>query len=79
MFHLIGQLIFGLVVGVIAKLVLPGKDPGGIFITAIIGMVGSLIGTGVGRLIWKNKEYHAQWIMSIAGAILVLLVYRVLR
>ena len=45
MLSLIGQILFGLVVGVIAKLLMPGRDPGGIVVTAIIGMVGALIGT----------------------------------
>ncbi len=76
MLHLIGQLIFGLIVGVIAKLIMPGRDPGGIVVTAIIGMVGSLVGTGIGRVIWRNKQYHAHWIMSILGAIVVLAVYK---
>jgi len=79
MFHLIGQLVFGLIVGVVAKLIMPGNDPGGIVVTAIIGMVGSLLGTGIGRAIWRNKQYHAHWIMSILGAIIVLAVYRYLR
>jgi uncharacterized membrane protein YeaQ/YmgE (transglycosylase-associated protein family) len=79
MFHLIGQLVFGLIVGVIAKVIMPGQDPGGFFITAIIGMVGSLLGTGIGRVIWRNKEYHAHWIMAILGAIIVLAVYRFFR
>jgi uncharacterized membrane protein YeaQ/YmgE (transglycosylase-associated protein family) len=77
MFHLIGQIIFGLVVGVIAKLLMPGKDPGGFIVTAIIGMVGSLLGTFIGRMFKKDPNYSAHWIMSIIGAIVVLIVYRV--
>ena len=45
--NLIGQIIFGLIVGVIAKFLMPGRDPGGFIITALIGMVGSVIGTFV--------------------------------
>lgn len=78
MIHLIGQIVFGLIVGVIAKLVMPGKDPGGILVTAIIGMVGALIGTFIGRLLWGGGHYSAGWIMSILGAILVLALYRLI-
>jgi len=78
MFHLIGQVIFGLIVGVIAKLVMPGKDPGGILVTALIGMVGSLIGTFIGRMLWGGTDYSSGWITSIVGAIVVLAVYRLM-
>jgi uncharacterized membrane protein YeaQ/YmgE (transglycosylase-associated protein family) len=77
MMELIGLAIFGLVVGVIAKLLMPGKDPGGILMTAALGMVGSLIGTFVGRnLLGLGKYYQAKWLMSIFGAIALLAVYR---
>ena len=77
MFSLIGMAIFGLVVGVIAKFVLPGKDPGGIIVTAIIGMVGSLVGTWIGQTFLGYRQgQSAGWIMSIVGAILLLLAYR---
>jgi uncharacterized membrane protein YeaQ/YmgE (transglycosylase-associated protein family) len=76
MIHLLGQILFGLVVGVIAKLVMPGKDPGGIVITAIIGMVGSLLGTFIGRLVQGDPNYSAHWLMSILGAVLLLVIYR---
>lgn len=76
--ELIGLAIFGLIVGVIAKLILPGKDPGGIIITALIGMAGSLIGTFVGRnLLGYKPGQSAGWIMSIIGTVLLLILYRV--
>lgn len=74
--HLIGQILFGLVVGVIAKFLMPGKDPGGIVVTAIIGMVGALIGTFVGRMLWAGPDYSSGWITAILGAILLLAGYR---
>jgi uncharacterized membrane protein YeaQ/YmgE (transglycosylase-associated protein family) len=77
-FHLLGQAIFGLVVGVIAKLLIPGHDPGGLIMTMVVGVVGSLVGTFAGRAIKKDPNYSAHWLMSIAGAIVVLLVYRML-
>lgn len=81
MMHIIGQILFGLVIGAIAQLLLRGNDPGGwsltgIAITAIIGMAGSFVGTIIGRLVWKDENYGAGWIMSILGAILLLLIYR---
>lgn len=77
--HIILFAIFGLVVGAIAKLIMPGRDPGGIFITAIIGMVGALLGGFVGRaLLGQGPNYQAGWIMSIIGAIVLLAIYRLL-
>ncbi|HZS06919.1 MAG TPA: GlsB/YeaQ/YmgE family stress response membrane protein [Blastocatellia bacterium] len=79
MFELIGWVVFGLIIGVLAKLIMPGKDPGGIFVTAIIGMVGSLLGTLVGRYIFARGEYYrAGWIMSILGAVVLLAIYRMI-
>ena len=78
MFHLIGQAIFGLVVGVIAKLLMPGKDPGGFIVTAIIGLAGSMIGTFLGQTMRGNDDYASGWIMSIIGAMVLLGLYRLL-
>ncbi len=78
MFHLIGQAIFGLIVGIIAKLLLPGRDPGGLIMTMLIGVVGSMLGTFVGRAVTKKADYSAHWIVSIIGAVVVLMVYRMI-
>ena len=76
MFGLIGTIIFGLIVGIIAKFLMPGKDPSGFFITAIIGIVGSLVGGFIGRALGLYKEGDAAgWIMSIVGAMILLFVY----
>jgi len=74
--HLIGQIIFGLFVGIFAKLLMPGRDPGGIIVTALLGMAGALIGTFVGRSLWGGVDYEAGWITSILGSILLLALYR---
>lgn len=74
--HLIGQILFGLVVGVLAKLLMPGRDPGGIIVTALIGMAGALVGTYIGRAIW-GPSYAAGWGMAILGSIALLALYRV--
>ena len=83
MFSLIWQLLVGLLIGVIARLLIPGKEgivSGmlGWLITALIGMGGSFIGTFVGRAIWKKDNYAAGWIMSILGAVGLLLLYRLI-
>jgi uncharacterized membrane protein YeaQ/YmgE (transglycosylase-associated protein family) len=74
---LIATLIIGLVVGAIAKLLMPGKDPGGCIITILLGIAGAFVGTWVGRLIW-GENYAAGWIMSVIGAMLLLLIYRMI-
>ena len=77
MFGIIGTIIFGLVVGVIAKLLMPGKDPGGIIITIILGIVGSVLGRWIGQALgFYGPEDAAGFIMSLLGAILLLAVYR---
>lgn len=71
---LIGIAIFGLIVGVMAKLLLPGKDPGGIFVTALIGMAGALVGLRLGRLF--PGVITNQWVLSIIGSLILLILYR---
>ena len=73
--HIIGQILFGLVVGILAKLLMPGRDPGGIIVTALIGMAGALVGSFIGRAIW-GPAYTAGWIMAILGSIALLALYR---
>jgi uncharacterized membrane protein YeaQ/YmgE (transglycosylase-associated protein family) len=75
---LIGTLIIGLVVGAIAKLLMPGKDPGGCIITILLGIAGAFVGTFFGQMFW-GENYVAGWIMSIVGAMLLLFLYRLLR
>jgi uncharacterized membrane protein YeaQ/YmgE (transglycosylase-associated protein family) len=79
MMHLLGQAIFGLVVGALAKLIMPGQDPGGMIITMLLGLVGSMLGTFVGRALWGGADYSAGWITSILGAIVLLAIYRAVK
>ncbi|MEO6872407.1 MAG: GlsB/YeaQ/YmgE family stress response membrane protein [Chthoniobacterales bacterium] len=74
---LIWTLIIGLVIGAIAKLLMPGKDPGGCIITMLIGIAGAFVGTWLGRLFW-GQTYAAGIIMSIIGAMILLLIYRLI-
>jgi uncharacterized membrane protein YeaQ/YmgE (transglycosylase-associated protein family) len=54
--HIVGWIVFGLVVGIVAKFLIPGRDPSGVVITAILGIVGALVGGFVGRLIgWYGE------------------------
>lgn len=69
--------IIGLVVGAIAKLLMPGKDPGGCIITMLLGLAGAWLGTFLGRMFFGGN-YAAGWIMSIVGAMILLLIYRMI-
>jgi len=71
------MLIIGLVVGAIAKLLMPGKDPGGIIVTMLIGIAGALIAGFLGRSLgWYAEGEPAGFIASVVGAILLLIIYR---
>ena len=77
MLTFIWMLLIGLVVGALAKLIMPGKDPGGIFITMLIGVAGALVAGFIGRLLGLyTSGQRAGFIMSTLGAILLLAVYR---
>jgi uncharacterized membrane protein YeaQ/YmgE (transglycosylase-associated protein family) len=70
-------ILFGLVVGVIAKLLTPGREPGGFVITTLLGIAGALVGGFIGRAVGLYPSYQstAGFFMSILGAIIVLAVY----
>jgi uncharacterized membrane protein YeaQ/YmgE (transglycosylase-associated protein family) len=77
MFGIIGTIIFGLVVGVIAKLLMPGKDPGGIIVTIVLGIVGSVVGRWIGQALGLyGPEDAAGFLMSLIGAVALLAIYR---
>ena len=79
MFGILGWIVFGLIVGVLAKLVMPGKDPGGIIVTILLGIVGAVLGGYAGRALgWYGPADSAGIFMSIFGAIVVLFVYRLM-
>ncbi len=78
--HWLWVILIGLVVGALAKLIMPGKDPGGIIITILIGIAGSLVGTWLGRALGLYQEgQSAGFIMSLIGAILLLGIYHLIR
>ena len=75
--HIIWILLIGLVIGALAKLVMPGKDPGGVLITMVIGIAGSLVAHFIGRALgWYGDNEPAGFIASIFGALLLLVAYR---
>ncbi|MEO6801661.1 MAG: GlsB/YeaQ/YmgE family stress response membrane protein [Granulicella sp.] len=76
MFHLLWVIIIGFVVGIIAKFLMPGRDPAGFIITVIIGIVGSFLGTYLGRAIGHyGPDQSAGFLMSLLGAIILLAIY----
>lgn len=80
MFSLLGELIIGLIVGAVAKLLMPGKDPGGIWITMALGIAGSIVATYLGQAMgWYREGQTAGFIMSVIGAIVLLVVYRLIK
>ena len=76
---ILSWILFGLVVGVIAKLLMPGRDPGGFIVTILLGIAGALVGGFLGRALGLYTENQgAGWIMSILGAIVLLALYRMM-
>jgi len=72
--------IIGLVAGALSKLIMPGKDPGGIIVTMLLGIAGSLVAGFLGRALgWYQAGQNAGLIMSVAGAILLLAIYRLIK
>jgi uncharacterized membrane protein YeaQ/YmgE (transglycosylase-associated protein family) len=74
---ILSTIVVGLIVGAVAKLLMPGKDPGGFIVTILLGIAGALIATYLGQAIgWYQAGQPAGWIMSIIGAMILLLLYR---
>ena len=80
MFGVIGWIVFGLVVGVIAKLLMPGRDPGGFIITMLLGIAGAVVGGYIGQAFgfYRSGE-SAGFLMSLLGAVILLFLYHKLR
>ena len=74
---ILGWIVFGLIVGIIAKLLMPGRDPGGFIITALLGIAGAVVGGMIGRMAgFYGPGDAAGYLMSILGAIILLFLYR---
>lgn len=82
--EIIGWLIMGLIVGGLARLIMPGRDPMGCLMTALLGIAGSIAGGFIGQLIFgkvRSEGYFTpskSWILSLVGALLLLLIYRMM-
>ena len=76
---IIGWIIFGLIVGVVARFLVPGRDPGGFFITALLGIVGAIVGGYLGRAVgWYGPDDPVGFVMAVLGAIVLLVIYRLI-
>jgi uncharacterized membrane protein YeaQ/YmgE (transglycosylase-associated protein family) len=74
---ILGWMFFGLIVGIIGKLLMPGRDPGGFIITTILGIVGALVGGFLGRVLGLYREGDpVGFVMAIIGSIILLVLYR---
>ena len=70
-------IIIGLFIGVVAKFLMPGRDPGGFIVTILLGIAGSFLAGFIGRALgWYQEGQPAGFIFSVIGAILLLIVYR---
>ncbi|HEX9442916.1 MAG TPA: GlsB/YeaQ/YmgE family stress response membrane protein, partial [Candidatus Binatia bacterium] len=74
---ILGWIVFGLIVGIVAKFLTPGRDPGGFIVTILIGIAGALIGGYLGRVLGLYRENDpVGFVMAVVGAIVLLLLYR---
>jgi uncharacterized membrane protein YeaQ/YmgE (transglycosylase-associated protein family) len=79
MFGILGWIIFGLIVGALAKLLMPGKDPGGYLVTTLLGIAGAVVGGYLGRAMGLyGPEDPAGFVMALIGAVVLLALYRML-
>lgn len=77
--EILSWIVFGLLVGIIAKVLMPGRDPGGFIVTTLLGIAGALVGGFVGRAMgFYGEAQSAGWLMSILGAVILLALYRMM-
>jgi uncharacterized membrane protein YeaQ/YmgE (transglycosylase-associated protein family) len=75
--EIIWMAVIGLIVGLVARFLMPGRDPMGLIMTSILGIAGSFLGTFLGRYLF-GPSYQAGWLMSVLGAFVLLFLYRIL-
>ena len=76
---ILAWILFGLVIGIIAKLLMPGRDPGGFIVTILLGIAGALLGGFIGRAMgFYGPNESAGWLISILGAVILLALYRMM-
>ncbi len=77
--EILSWIVFGLVIGIIAKVLMPGRDPGGFIVTTLLGIAGAMIGGFMGRAMgFYGESQSAGWLMSILGAVILLAIYRMM-
>jgi uncharacterized membrane protein YeaQ/YmgE (transglycosylase-associated protein family) len=90
MLDILGWIVLGLIAGAIAKAIMPGRDPGGVLMTMIIGIIGSLLGGFIGRALFdygsvndaggvSEPGFLMSLVMAIVGSIVLLAIYRLVR
>jgi uncharacterized membrane protein YeaQ/YmgE (transglycosylase-associated protein family) len=76
---IVGWIVFGLIVGAVAKLLMPGRDPGGFVVTILLGIVGAIVGGFLGRAVgWYGPDDPAGFFMAVLGALVLLIAYRLI-
>ena len=76
---IIGWILIGLVVGIVGKLLMPGRDPGGFILTTLLGITGALVGGFIGRLLGLYGEGEpAGFLMAVVGSVVLLVIYRLI-
>ena len=74
--HIIGTIIIGFLAGVVAKLLMPGRDPGGFIVTTLLGVVGAFVATYLGQAIgWYRADEGAGFVGAVVGAVILLAIY----
>lgn len=77
---IIWTIIIGLLAGIVAKLLMPGRDPGGFIITTLLGIAGAFVATALGQAVgWYGENEGAQFVGAVVGAIIILAIYRLIR
>jgi uncharacterized membrane protein YeaQ/YmgE (transglycosylase-associated protein family) len=77
--HILGTIIIGFLAGLIAKFLMPGRDPGGFIVTILLGIAGAFVATYLGQAVgWYRADEGAGFIGAVVGSIIVLLIYRLI-
>ena len=75
--HIIGVIVIGFLAGLVAKLLMPGRDPGGFIVTILLGIAGAFVATYLGQAVgWYRADEGAGFIGAIVGAVVILAIYR---
>ena len=78
--HIIGTIIIGFLAGVVAKLLMPGRDPGGFIVTTLLGIVGAFVATYLGQAIgWYQADEGAGFVGAVVGAVILLAIYHFIK